>query len=184
MPHLETTSLGVWVGVGARHETEAEHGISHFLEHMAFKGTRSRSAQKIAEEIEEVGGDLNAATGLENTAYFARVLKGDDGVALTLLADILQNSSFAEDDFEREQEVIRQEIAATRDSPDERVFDLVHDAAWPGQAIGRTDSWHGGERNAPQAHGFAGLSGHPLSPGKYGRFRRRRCPPRRLLPPR
>ena len=138
MPHLETTSLGVWVGVGARHETEAEHGISHFLEHMAFKGTRSRSAQKIAEEIEEVGGDLNAATGLENTAYYARVLKGDDGVALGLLADILQNSSFAEDDFEREKEVIRQEIAATRDSPDERVFDLVHDAAWPAQAIGRT----------------------------------------------
>ena len=137
MPHLETTSLGVWVGVGARHETEAEHGISHLLEHMAFKGTRSRSAQKIAEEIEEVGGELNAATGLESTAYFARVLKGDESVALTLLADILQASDFAEDLLEQEREVILQEIAATRDSPDERVFDLVHDAAWPGQPVGR-----------------------------------------------
>ena len=137
MPHLETTSLGVWVGVGARHETEAENGISHLLEHMAFKGTKSRSAQKIAEEIEEVGGELNAATGLESTAYFARVLKGDEGVALGLLADILQNSRFAEDDLEREREVILQEIAATRDSPDERAYDLVHDAAWPDQAVGR-----------------------------------------------
>ena len=82
MPHLETVSLGLWVGAGARHETEREHGISHFLEHMAFKGTRRRSAQQIAEEIEAVGGELNAATGLETTAYFARVLKGDEGVAL------------------------------------------------------------------------------------------------------
>lgn len=137
MPHLETTSLGVWVGVGARHETEAEHGISHMLEHMAFKGTRTRSAQKIAEEIEEVGGDLNAATGLESTAYFARVLRGDEGVALELLADILQDSVFADDDLEREREVILQELAATRDSPEERVFDLLHDAAWPGQPVGR-----------------------------------------------
>src|SRR3972149_11513527 len=109
MPHLETTSLGLWVGVGARHEAEHEHGISHLLEHMSFKGTASRSAQAIAEEIEAVGGELNAATGLETTAYFARGLKGEEGVALTLLADILLNSAFAEDDFEREQEVIRQE---------------------------------------------------------------------------
>lgn len=138
MAHLETSSLGVWVGSGARHERAGEHGTSHFLEHMAFKGTRSRSAQKIAEEIEEVGGDLNAATGLESTAYYARVLKGDEGFALGLLADILLNSTFSDDDFEREQEVIRQEIASSRDSPDDRAYDLVHDAAWPGQAIGRS----------------------------------------------
>jgi predicted Zn-dependent peptidase len=137
MPGIETTSLGVWVGVGARHEAPAEHGISHMLEHMAFKGTKSRSAQKIAEEIEEVGGELNATTGLESTAYFARVLKGDEAVALNLLADILQGSVFADDDLEREREVILQELAATRDSPEERVFDLVHDAAWPGQPVGR-----------------------------------------------
>ena len=84
MPHLETTSLGIWVGVGSRHEAPDENGISHLLEHMSFKGTASRTAQAIAEEIEAVGGELNAATGLETTAYFARVLKGDEGVALKM----------------------------------------------------------------------------------------------------
>lgn len=137
MPHLETSSLGVWVGVGSRHETEAQHGLSHLLEHMAFKGTSRRSAQDIAEEIEAVGGDLNAATSVETTAYYARVLKGDEGMALELLADILQNSSFAAAELEREREVILQEIASIEDSPDEIVYDLVHDAAYPGQAAGR-----------------------------------------------
>ena len=75
MPHLETASLGVWVASGSRDERREEHGISHFLEHMAFKGTRRRTARQIAEEIEAVGGDLNAATGAESTAYYARVLK-------------------------------------------------------------------------------------------------------------
>jgi len=137
MPHLETVSLGLWVGAGARHETEREHGVSHFLEHMAFKGTRRRSAQQIAEEIEEVGGELNAATSLETTAYFARVLKGDEGVALGLIADILQNSAFAKPELEGERQVILQEIAATRDSPDDVGYDLLHDAAFPHQPVGR-----------------------------------------------
>src|SRR3954466_6938518 len=82
MPHLETVSLGVWVAAGARHEQEDEHGISHLLEHMAFKGTERPTPTATAEEIEAVGGDLNAATGLETTAYFARILKGDVGIAL------------------------------------------------------------------------------------------------------
>ena len=82
MPNLETVSLGVWVAVGSRHERDDQHGLSHFLEHMAFKGTKSRSARMIAEAIESVGGDLNASTGLDTTAYYARVLKGDEGVAL------------------------------------------------------------------------------------------------------
>lgn len=138
MPHLETTSLGIWVNAGARHELPAQHGLSHLLEHMAFKGTLTRSTRDIAEEIEAVGGDLNAATGLETTAYFARVLKGDEGIALGILADILQNSTFADDELEKEREVILQEIAGTRDSPDDLVFDLVHDAAYPGQPAGRT----------------------------------------------
>lgn len=137
MPHVETVSLGVWVGAGARHETESQHGLSHFLEHMAFKGTARRSAQAIAEEIEGIGGDLNAATGLEQTAYFARVLKGDEGVALDILADILQNSAYAEEELEREREVILQEIASISDSPDEIAYDLVHDAAYPEQPAGR-----------------------------------------------
>jgi predicted Zn-dependent peptidase len=124
--------------VGSRSETLAENGISHFLEHMSFKGTASRTAQAIAEEIEAVGGELNAATGLETTAYFARVLKGDEGVALEILADILLNSRFSSDELEREREVILQEIAATRDVPDDIAFELMNEAAYPGQALGRT----------------------------------------------
>ena len=107
MPEVETVSLGLWVGSGARHEQEHEHGLSHLLEHMAFKGTSSRSARKIAEEIEEIGGDLNAATGLDSTAYYARVLKGDDNIALTLLADILLNSSYDTAELDKEREVMR-----------------------------------------------------------------------------
>ena len=137
MPHLETISLGVWVAAGARHESESEHGISHLLEHMAFKGTRRRTARQIAEEVEQVGGELNAATSLEMTAYYARVLKGDEAVALDILADILQNSTFSEAELEREREVILQEIAGIQDSPDEIAYDLVQDAAYPGQAVGR-----------------------------------------------
>ena len=137
MPHLETVSLGVWVAAGARHEREDEHGISHLLEHMAFKGTERRSATDIAEEIEAVGGELNAATSLETTAYFARILKADVGIALDILADILQIPRYAQDELEREREVILQEIAATRDSPDEIAYELLQDAAFPNQAIGR-----------------------------------------------
>src|SRR5215475_9542552 len=137
MPHVETVSLGVWVAAGARHEQASEHGISHLLEHMAFKGTERRSATDIAEEIEAVGGELNAATSLETTAYFARILKGDIPLALDILADILQIPRYAEDELDREREVILQEIAATRDSPEELAYELLQDAAFPNQAIGR-----------------------------------------------
>jgi predicted Zn-dependent peptidase len=137
MPQLETVSLGVWVAAGARHESEAQNGISHLLEHMAFKGTARRSARAIAEEIEEVGGELNAATSLETTAYFSRVLKGDEGVALDILADILQHSSYAEAELKREREVILQEIAGIKDSPDELAYELIQDAAFANQPVGR-----------------------------------------------
>ncbi len=137
MPHLATTSLGVWVGTGSRHESEPLHGACHFLEHMAFKGTATRTAQVIAEEIEAVGGELNAATGLDTTAYFARVLGGDEGVALEIIADILQNSAFGADEMTREREVILQEIASLQDSPEEIAFDLLHETAFPAQALGR-----------------------------------------------
>lgn len=137
MPHLQTVSLGVWVASGARHETESEHGISHLLEHMAFKGTTRRTAVDIAEEIEQVGGDLNAATSLDTTCYYARVLKDDVTVALDIIADILQNPRYANEDLERERDVIIQEIASTLDSPEEMVFDLVQDAAFEKQPLGR-----------------------------------------------
>lgn len=138
MSELETVSLGVWVAVGARDESKEENGISHLLEHMAFKGTARRTARQIAEEIESVGGELNAATSLETTAYYARVLKGDETVALDVLADILQNSAFDSNELAREREVILQEIAATRDIPEEIAYDLLQEAAFPDQAVGRS----------------------------------------------
>ena len=138
MPHLESASLGIWVKAGSRSETEAEHGISHMLEHMAFKGTKTRDALQIASTIENVGGDLNAATSVEHTGYFARVLKEDVALAGDLLSDILQNSLFEQHELDREQQVIVQEIGAARDNPDDHVFDLFQQAAFPDQAIGRT----------------------------------------------
>ncbi|MEZ5854167.1 MAG: pitrilysin family protein [Hyphomicrobiaceae bacterium] len=137
MPHLSTVALGVWVASGARHEEAGEHGISHLAEHMAFKGTSRRSAKDIAEEIEQVGGEINAATSLDMTYYYSRVLKDDVEVALDILADIIQNSVFDEGELERERDVILQEIAATRDSPDDTVYDLFQDAAFPNQSLGR-----------------------------------------------
>lgn len=138
MPHLESAALGIWVKAGSRSETGSEHGISHMLEHMAFKGTRHRNALQIAEAIEDVGGDLNAATSVEHTGYFARVLKDDVALAGDILADILQNSLFESRELEREQQVIVQEIGSVRDNPDDHVFDLFQSAAYPDQAIGRT----------------------------------------------
>jgi predicted Zn-dependent peptidase len=138
MPHLETASLGVWVNSGSRDERHDEHGISHFLEHMAFKGTRRRSARQIAEEIEAVGGDLNAATSVESTAYFARVLKADVPLAIDVLADILSEPAFARDDLLLEQNVIVQEIGAVADTPDDLIFEYLQATAFPDQPVGRS----------------------------------------------
>ncbi len=138
MPHLETASVGVWVGVGARNESPESNGVSHMLEHMAFKGTESRDAREIAECIEAVGGYLNAYTSREQTAYFARVLKGDVPLAVDLLGDILLHSVFDEGELEREREVIIQEIGQTNDTPDDIVFDNLQMAAYPEQAMGRS----------------------------------------------
>lgn len=137
MPGLESSTIGVWVDAGARHETPARHGISHMLEHMAFKGTRRRSALRIAEEIEAVGGHLNAHTSHESTAYYARVLKSDVPLALDILADILQHSTFDGDELERERDVIVQEIGQALDTPDDLVFDEMMTAAYAEQPVGR-----------------------------------------------
>ncbi|MGO9132824.1 MAG: M16 family metallopeptidase [Methylovirgula sp.] len=136
MPHLETASLGVWVAAGSRHEQSDERGLSHLLEHMAFKGTKRRSARDIAEEIETAGGDLNAATSVEQTAYYAHVLAADAPLALDILSDILTESVFDADELEREKGVILQELGAVEDTPDDLVFDLFNAAAYPDQAIG------------------------------------------------
>src|SRR5437879_8129469 len=138
MPHLQTASLGVWVGAGSRNEHPDEHGISHLLEHMAFKGTSRRTARQIAEEIEAVGGDLNAATGVEATAYYARMLKADVPLALDVLSDILSDPSFDPEELQREQNVIVQEIGASEDTPDDLVFERLQETAFPNQPVGRS----------------------------------------------
>ncbi len=138
MPHLESASLGVWVGAGSRDERPDEHGISHLLEHMAFKGTARRSARQIAEEIEAVGGDLNAGTSVETTSYYARVLRADVPLALDVLSDILANPTFDPAELLREQNVIVQEIGASEDTPEDIVFDHLQETAFPAQPLGRT----------------------------------------------
>lgn len=137
MPHLESAAIGVWVGTGSRSERADEHGVSHLLEHMAFKGTSRRSARQIAEEIEAVGGEINAATSVETTAYYARILKDDVDLAVDILADILNESTFDPEELEREQHVIVQEIGASQDTPEDIVFDRLQECAFPEQAIGR-----------------------------------------------
>ncbi|MBY4629210.1 M16 family metallopeptidase [Rhizobium croatiense] len=137
MPHLESVALGVWIKSGSRNETADEHGIAHLLEHMAFKGTARRSAREIAEEIEDVGGEVNAATSTETTSYYARVLKDHVPLAVDILADILTESAFEEEELEREKQVILQEINAANDTPDDVVFDKFSEAAYRDQTIGR-----------------------------------------------
>src|SRR5438067_5232393 len=134
---VDTVSLGIWVDVGTRHEPAEVNGVAHFLEHMAFKGTERRSARAIAEEIEAVGGHLNAYTSRESTAYYAKVLKEDMPLALDILADILMNSTFDPAEFERERAVILQEIGQANDTPDDIVFDHFQERAFPEQPMGR-----------------------------------------------
>src|SRR6201988_35406 len=138
MPHLETAALGVWAGVGGRDEKANEHGISHLLEHMAFKGTTRRTSQQIVEEIEAGGGDLNAGPSTETTAYYARVMKADVPLALDVLSDILANPSFVPEELEREKNVIVQEIGAAQDTPDDVVFEHLNELCYPDQPMGRS----------------------------------------------
>ena len=137
MPGVATATLGVWVGAGSRHERPDESGLSHLIEHMAFKGTRTRSARRIAEDIENLGGEINAATSAEGTSYTARVLGEDVGTALDVLGDILTDSVFDAAELAREKGVILQEYAGIEDTPDDVVYDAFTEAAFPDQPIGR-----------------------------------------------
>ncbi|RDJ23635.1 insulinase family protein [Bosea caraganae] len=137
MDHAVTVSLGIWIGAGARDELPHEHGLAHLLEHMAFKGTARRSAREIAEEIESVGGDLNAATSVEYTCYTARVLGQDLPLAVDILSDILTAPALTEEELAREKGVILQEIGAVQDTPDDLVYDRFLQAAFPDQPLGR-----------------------------------------------
>lgn len=138
MPGLQSASIGLWVEAGGRHESPDQNGIAHFLEHMAFKGTRRRSALRIAEEIEDVGGYINAYTSREMTAYYARVLSQDVVMALDVIADIVLNPVFRKADIETERHVILQEIGQALDTPDDIIFDWLHEVSYPDQPFGRT----------------------------------------------
>lgn len=133
---VETVALGVWVKVGSRHETYEINGISHMLEHMNFRGTMRHTASEIAEKIEAVGGHLNAYTSREHTGYYARILKQDVSLAVDLLSDILQFSMFNVEELEREKTVVLQEISQTHDTPDDIIFDLFQETAFPSQPLG------------------------------------------------
>lgn len=138
LPHVESVALNLFVDVGARYEALEVNGIAHLLEHMAFKGTARRSALDIAMEFDAIGGNLNAYTSMEHTVYYAKVLKDDVATALDILSDIMLHSTFDEEELERERLVILQEIAMHNDTPDDRVFDLFTERAWPDQALGRS----------------------------------------------
>ncbi|MFT8243004.1 M16 family metallopeptidase [Roseomonas sp. BN140053] len=137
MPRVETVSIGAYVHAGTRDEAAPENGVSHFLEHMAFKGTEKRDAAAIAREIEDVGGQLNAYTARENTAYYAKVLKDDLPLAADILGDILTHSTFVPEEVERERGVILQEIGQANDTPDDIVFDHFQATAYGDQPMGR-----------------------------------------------
>ncbi len=138
MPHVETVSLGLHVDTGARLETQATNGVAHLLEHMVFKGTATRSARRIAEEIEDVGGSLNAYTARDMTVFHARMLAGDAPLGLEIIADLVRAPRFDEAELEREKAVVLQELGEARDTPDDIVFDHLQAAAYPGQSIGRS----------------------------------------------
>ncbi len=136
MMQLESAAVGVWVDAGARNESKSLMGISHMLEHMAFKGTKKRTSRAIAEEIEAVGGFLNAYTSREQTAFHARVLKDDVPLALDILADILTQPTFELDELERERQVVLQEIGQAKDTPDDIIFDYLQEVSYPNQPMG------------------------------------------------
>ena len=134
---IESTSIGVWVGAGSSKENLDQCGIAHMLEHMAFKGTTNRNAERIAREIEDVGGDINAYTSKEVTAYYLKVLHENAELGIDILSDIIKNSSLPKEEIERERGVIISEIGQSFDAPDDRVFENFTATAFKGQSIGR-----------------------------------------------
>ena len=134
---VRTVSAGIYVGVGSRDENDSEAGISHFIEHLMFKGTENRSARQIAEAFDDIGGQLNAYTTKEYTCYYARVMDEHFPVAADILSDMLLHSCFAAEDIEKEKGVIIEEINMSEDSYDELVFDVFADVLWHGHPLGK-----------------------------------------------
>ncbi|HEY2431696.1 MAG TPA: pitrilysin family protein [Vicinamibacterales bacterium] len=137
MPHVRSVSIGVWLTRGSRHETVAESGIAHFVEHMLFKGTGTRSAEDIAQEIDSIGGQLDAFTAKEYASYYIKVLDEHLGKAIDLLSDIVMRPRFDAEDIDKEQKVILEEIKMVEDTPDDLVHELFTQHFWEGHALGR-----------------------------------------------
>ncbi len=133
---VESVAVGIWADVGTRHENMKHNGIAHMVEHMMFNGTPTRSAQDIVQQIEGAGGQMNAFTSREMTAYYIHLLKEDISLGLDILSDIMQRPIFPDHELEKERGVIIQEIGMTNDTPDDLVFDLYQETAYPKQALG------------------------------------------------
>ncbi len=138
MPHMASVSLGIWVGVGGRHEPAEISGVSHFIEHLLFKGTKKRSAEKISQDVEGIGGYLNAFTSEENTCFYSKARADRFGELLDVLGDMFLHSTFAPVEIERERNVIKEEIAMYRDQPQQYVQELLNETLWPEQPLGRS----------------------------------------------
>ncbi len=137
-PQIETVSLGIWVNTGSAAETKEDNGISHFIEHMVFKGTKKRTSRQISEDIENVGGATNAYTSRHFTCFYAKMLKNDVELAADVICDFITNPTFDSEEMIKEKEVVVQEIKQSTDTPDDLVFDYFQEAAFPNQATGRT----------------------------------------------
>jgi predicted Zn-dependent peptidase len=137
MPHVRSITIGVWLTRGSRHESDPEGGIAHFVEHMLFKGTESRSAEDIAQEIDSVGGQLDAFTAKEYASYYIKVLDEHLPVAVDLLSDIVRRPKFAPAEIEREKKVILEEIKMVEDTPDDLVHEVFSQHFWEGHPLGR-----------------------------------------------
>src|SRR5579872_1763287 len=137
VPYVQSASLGLWVGVGSRDEDEPIRGISHFIEHMLFKGTERRTARQIADEIESRGGHLNAFTGKESTCYETRVLADDLPLAMDILTDMMLRSLLDPEEIEREKRVVLEEIKMYEDTPEENVHDVFEQTLWKSHPLGK-----------------------------------------------
>ena len=138
LPHVRSVSIGVWVNVGSRHEAPGQEGVSHFIEHMLFKGTKRRSAQDIAVEVDSIGGEMNAFTSREGTTYYLKVLDEHLPTAIDILSDVLLHSTLAPKDVETERRVILEEIKMLEDTPDDIIHDLLAQAVWPDNSLGHS----------------------------------------------
>ncbi len=134
--YVNSVSIGIWVKVGSRYESINNNGVSHFIEHMLFKGTKKRTAKEIANSIDKIGGQLNAFTSKESTCYYAKVLDSHFEIALDVLADMFFNSNFSQDEIDKERGVILEEISMYEDSPEDLVHDLFSQAVWPENPLG------------------------------------------------